>query len=186
MKKFFSSLVLGMLCLLLSSCGSHMMAPAQTLTAVENDYALVSFVRPSAFGGAIRFSLWDSDQFIGVLTAGSIIQYKVTPGEHVFIARGENWSYVKANVRAGRHYIVEGKVFPGVWKARVGLAPIDVNEPGYKGKAEKWLNSLNPISVKPELVEGYVTPRLAQVKEALENYHQGGVKFAVMEADFSF
>ncbi len=186
MKRFFMVILLGFLGLFLSACGSHMMAPSQSLTTVEDNYALVSFVRPSGFGGAIRFSLWNSDQFIGVLTAGSIIQFKTAPGEHIFIARGENWSYVKANIQGGRHYLIEGKVFPGVWKARVGLAPINVNEPGYRIKAEKWLNSLNPISVKPELVEGYVAPRIDEVRKAHDEYTSGNVKYAVMEPDFAF
>ncbi len=178
-------ILLAALGFLLSACSSNIMVPTSNLAAIDDNYAVVSFVRPTFFGGAILFSLWDGEEFVGVLTAGSIIQFKAKPGEHVFMARGENWSYVKANLQAGRQYVIEGKVFPGVWKARVGLAPIDVNEPGYRAKAEDWLKNLKPITAKPELVDGYVKPRLPQVKEALADYNADKVKYAVMEPGFS-
>lgn len=172
--------------MVLSACGSHVMKPAGAMTEVDNNYALVSFVRPSAFGGAIRFSIWDGEEFVGILTAGSMVQHRTTPGEHIFMAHAENWSYVQANLEAGRHYIVEGKVFPGVWKARVGLAPIDVTQPRYGEKAQKWVNGLKPITVKPELVDSYVTPRLPEVSKALNVYRQGDAKYGVLEADDGF
>lgn len=178
-------LLVSALLFLLSACSSSIMVPTANMAAPDSNYALVSFVRPTFFGGAILFSLWDSEEFVGVLTAGSMVQYKAKPGEHIFLARGENWSYVKANLQAGRQYVIEGKVFPGAWKARVGLAPINVNEPGYLDKAQDWLKNLKPTTAKPELVDSYVKPRLSQVKEALADFPDK-VKYADMEPGFGF
>ena len=120
-------MVIGML--FLSGCASSMMQPAASQAAPEASRALVTFLRPSYFGGAIQFGIWDSDQFVGILEPGSYIQILVPPGEHIFLARAENWSYVHANLEAGRQYFILAKVFPGIWKARVAYDPIRKGDP---------------------------------------------------------
>ena len=105
-------------------CASPMMQPTERLANPDPERALVTFLRPSYFGGVITFGIWDSDAFVGVLTAGSYIEYLVKPGSHLFMTRAENWSYVKADLEAGKRYDILAKVFPGVWKARIAFDPI--------------------------------------------------------------
>ena len=102
-----------------TGCASSMMQPATPYAAPEETQALVTFLRPSYFGGAIQFGIWDSDQFVGILEPGSYLQVLVPPGEHLFLARAENWSYVHADLEPGKQYFILTKVFPGIWKALV-------------------------------------------------------------------
>ena len=131
----------------------------------------------------LQFGLWDGDKFIGILGPKAYVQYKASPGEHLFLARAENWSYLKANLEAGKHYYVVGKVFPGVWKARVGLAPVTkASEDITAETLDGWL-ALKPTEVIPERHAEYESPRQEQVRKAMAEYEAGEVKFEVIEAD---
>jgi hypothetical protein len=162
-----------------------MMKKTTLLTEPPAGKAIVTFARPSAFGGAIQFGLWDGETFVGIISSKSLVQCVVEPGEHIFLARAENWSYVKANVAAGKEYYVIGKVFPGVWKARVALDPITqagLEAPGEKDKIASWKRTLAPTATMPSQVERYSKPRLAQVREAIEEINKGNVKsYGVLE-----
>ena len=83
--------------LLLSGCGASIMQSTDLKNGADSERVLVNFVRSSIFfGDGVNFSIWDSDQLVGVQTAGSIIQYETSPGEHVFMCRSEAWTYMKA------------------------------------------------------------------------------------------
>jgi hypothetical protein len=164
----------------MSGCSSSMMTQTETQVLDSPDQALVTFIRPSMFGGAIQFGIWDGDHFIGVLSAKSYVQYLAEPGEHLFLARAENWSYVKANLEAGKEYFIIGKVFPGVWKARVALDPVANGDGTNQADIDRWLTELKPTTVLPEKYEGYVSPRVAQVKEAAGEVDNGKVKYEVL------
>ena len=170
------------LILLVSGCGSSMMIKAKPMAVPENNDVVVTFIRPSVFGGAIKFGLWDSENFIGILTAKSYVQYKTHPGEHLFIARAENWSYVKANLEPGKQYFILGKVFPGVWKARVALDPVNKNDNISQKQIDNWLNGLTPTTVIPEKVDSYAKPRLPHMKAAIEKFKTGDVKYNELQA----
>ena len=87
--------------LILSGCASSVMMNTQRMDSVGSDYALVTFARPAVFfGDGISFGIWDEENLVGVLTAGSFIQYKTKPGKHIFMARAENWSILNADLRA--------------------------------------------------------------------------------------
>lgn len=164
-------------------CASAIMQPAPTLAAPETSQALVTFLRPTYFGGAIQFGIWDEDRFVGILSAGSYVQYLAAPGEHVFLARAENWSYVRARLEGGRRYYILGKVFPGVWKARVAFDPVRRADPTGDDEIERWLEELKPTEVVPEKREAYAAPRLVQVGEAVQAFRSGQVTFEVLEVD---
>ena len=82
--------------ILLSGCVAAPMRPAQFNAKAEPTEAIVSFVRERVYmGDGKHVYLWDGDTFIGTLSAGTLVQYRVAPGPHVFMASAENWSYVK-------------------------------------------------------------------------------------------
>ncbi len=164
-------------------CASSMMQTVAPLPAPEASRALVTFLRPSSFGGAIQFGIWDGDRFVGVLSANSYIQYLTEPGEHLFLARAENWSYLKADLEGGRSYFVLGRVFPGFWKARVAYDPIGREDDTKDEKLAEWLKDLKPTEVIPAKREEYVTPRLEQVREAMQAFRDGQVGFEVLERE---
>jgi hypothetical protein len=168
---------LALVAFLASGCssGGSVMMQTERVSAPEPGKALVTFIRPSGFGGAITFGMWDSDDFVGILGAGTCIQRQVTPGEHYFLARAENWSCVKANLATDKQYVIKANPAMGVWKARVALDP--VTEADYKNgqlkDVQKWLAKLRPMTPNPEAVEAYVQPRLAQVREAKSSFESG-------------
>lgn len=168
--------------LALTGCASSMMQPAVPQSAPESSRALVTFLRPSYFGGAIQFGIWDSDQFAGILEPGSYIQILVSPGEHVFLARAENWSYVHAELEAGRQYFILAKVFPGIWKARVAYDPIRQGDPETDADIANWLSGLKPIGVIDEKVDAYTEPRLEQVRQAVADFRSGTVESERLDA----
>lgn len=180
---FATILVFVLTGLLLSSCGSSLMMQTQRIQQPEDQYALVTFIRPSVFGGAIQFGLWDSENLIGILSAKSYVQYLVEPGEHIFLGRAENWSYVKANLEPGKHYYILGRVFPGVWKARVALEPINKNSDVTDQQLKEWLENLAPTTMIPEKKAAYAKPRIKQVNQAVSDLQSGKVKYLTMEVD---
>lgn len=175
-KTILAVLVLGTA--LLAGCASSMMVQG-TPAASQPDKALVTFVRPSYFGGAIQFGIWDKEQFVGILSAGSYVQYLTEPGEHLFLARAENWSYVKADLEGGKQYYIVGKIFPGIWKARVALDPVGAGA-SEQIDVDKWMKDLTPMVVIQEKYDDYVRPRVAQVQEAVKEFDQGNVKFGTL------
>jgi hypothetical protein len=166
---------------LATGCGPNVMRQS-TLKKPTAEKALVTFLRPTVFGGAIDFGLWDRDHFIGVLNPRNVIQYEATPGEHLFLARAENWSYLEATLEPGKRYYVIGKVFPGVWKARVGLSPVVKGSEITQKQIDEWVSGGTPYEVIPEQLEAYEAPRQAQVQEAIAIYENGEAKFEVLEA----
>lgn len=181
----FRCLLAATVLLVLTGCASTMMTKTGVITSPPQGKAIVTFVRPSMFGGAIQFGIWDSDKFVGILSAKSLVQYAAVPGEHIFMARAENWSYLKANLEAGKEYYVIGKVFPGVWKARAALVPVrkaDLAKPGELEKVATWLRELTPTTPMESKIEDYANPRLTQVREGIEEFKKGKVNFSVLEA----
>ena len=167
---FKLSLILSVI--ILSGCASPMMKQVQKIDLVETNKAMVTFLRPTAFGGAIQFGMWDGEQFVGILSANSYIQYVVTPGEHYFLGKAENWSCVKANLEAGKKYYIIGKVFPGIWKARIAFDPIKTgDEP--QSQVEEWMNTLKPTSVDESKKDDYVRPRTNEVRNQVGEFKIG-------------
>jgi hypothetical protein len=167
-----------LLTVVLSGCASSMMLPTDTLIQPGPDYAVVNFLRPSSFGGAIKFGIWDSDNFVGVLTPKNYIQYKAAPGEHLFMARAENWAVIKANVAAGKTYYIVGAPRMGAWKARVALEVVNPDDP----KLQKWMTSLRPTMVDPAQKDAYMAERVDDVRHAVKNVQNGSASYDEMRA----
>ncbi len=180
--KSFSYLALATLLFLLSGCGSAMMTRVATIDNPDNGMALVTVLRPSVFGGAIKFSLWDGEQFVGVLTPKSYIQFQAPAGHHIIMARAENWSGVDADLVPGRHYYIIARVMPGAWKARVALDPVGRDQYD-EAKIDRWLRGLTPIGVRADKAEQYAAPRVEQVRRAADNFENGRGRTMTLNPD---
>ncbi|MCD4744039.1 MAG: hypothetical protein K8R67_16375 [Desulfobacteraceae bacterium] len=180
MKKF-KKLLLIALCfvfVLLAGCRSSVMMGVQPMNVanLDENSVIVNFVRPSFYGGAIQFGLWDSEEWIGISAAGSYIQYKTTPGKHLFLARAENWSCVQAELEGGRSYFILASPRMGAWKARVSLEPVNIGDNISEETINKWLTDLNAITIDPAKSQGYVEARIEHVRQAIANIEQGKAK----------
>ncbi len=171
--------------LLTSGCatGGKYMTKANRISGPEQGKALVTFVRPSGFGGAISFGVWDGDTFVGILGPNLCIQYEAGPGEHYFLARAENWACVKADLAANMQYVIKANPVMGMWKARVALSPVNKSDYDKKGelkKVRKWLAKAKPVMPNPQHLEAYTRDRRQQVLKAQEMFKSGKGKYLTL------
>ena len=89
------------------------------------------------FGFAINFTYFDSTKVIGHFNGHKFLRYECDPGEHLFWARSENRDYVKADLEAGKIYVIDVIPQMGAVTARVRLVPI--NSSNYKMKKTQKL-----------------------------------------------
>lgn len=93
--------------------------------------AMVVFLRPSSFGGAVQASVYDTgdpaDQFIGIVSSKTRIAWQADPGDHLFMVIAENADFMIAHLEAGKTYYALVRPRMGVWKARFSLLPIHNN-----------------------------------------------------------
>ncbi len=184
-------LAISLLALLLVSaagCGNagSIMVKAEPVAKFGDDQTLVTFIRPSIIGGAISFGLFDGNKTIGVLSPGKRIDYVTTPGEHYFLARAENWSCVKANLEANKHYVIKTNVVMGVWKARVALDPFrkaEYEDSGTLKDVRKWLSSAKPVMPDAGKVEAYTEHRQDQLNKAKALFETDGKKYELLSVE---
>ncbi len=181
--------------LLLSSCGGggagggggfggrDLMNPVKRIKTPAADYALVTFVRSSVMAFGVKAKLWDGEKLIGELTPRKMIQYKAEPGTHLFLAKSEHWSYLKANLSPGKHYIVVTEVVPGGNSAQINLVPaLPYEKEVSKTDVDGWLMTLTPESVQPDYAEVYAAPYLAETRAAIREFDEGKVDFETLNA----
>jgi len=144
------------------------MKPSSMNVEPGGDYAVINIMRPSSMASAISFGIWDRDTFVGVLLRKSIIQYKASPGEHLIMARSENWSAVRANVEAGKNYYILASPRMGAWKARVALTTLQPDDK----RVNKWMR-VRKIEIDESRLGSYIDERLDHVRSAAEKYDSG-------------
>lgn len=158
--------------LLASGCASVKMVDIQATSVVPPGKALVTFVRQSVWlGDGIPVDLWDGTHYIGVLQPGNIVQYEATPGDHLFLANSENWSYAKGSLVEGKRYYVKANVFPGAMTARTALG---VAERGDK-RIDQW-HTWRAKAAPEAARAAFEAERQPDVGEAIQNFDGGGVK----------
>jgi hypothetical protein len=147
------------------------------LTEPEQLKALVTFIRPDRidtiwYGGAIAFGIWDGENAVGVLGEGRCLQHERVPGEHYFFGQAGNWSCVKADLAANRHYVIKAKLFFRP-KGGVVLEPVtksDYEEPGLLEQVQKWIVEARPVTPDPERMVAYSKRRRRHVLKAQETF----------------
>ncbi|HET9598467.1 MAG TPA: hypothetical protein VFP65_22960 [Anaeromyxobacteraceae bacterium] len=135
------------------------------------DEAIVVFMRPSIYGGAIQSSVFDAttpeSKFIGIVSAHTKVAYRTTPGEHVFMVVSEAADFMSAQLEPGKTYYARVSARVGMWKARFSLAPVskvDLGMPEFASDdgscdlvengptAVEWANE-NAASIQTKRVE---------------------------------
>lgn len=137
--------------LLLGACAStHMMEvpEGQRATGPAPGKALVYFLRPSSFGGAVQSTIYDNDQYIGTVSANTHVAYQADPGKHLFMVIGENADFMQADLVAGKTYSAIVQVRMGVWKARFSLQPNNGQHP--EVEIQGWLKQTRQVAVGEE------------------------------------
>lgn len=148
----------------LGGCQSSMMTradgPASTPAPGK---ALIVFLRPSTFGGAIQSSIYDThegeDTFIGIVSTKTKVAYEAEPGEHLFMVVAENADFMIAHLDAGKTYYALVSPRMGVWKARFSLLPIhnaaDAKYSLQSDDFQKWTSRTDWMRTTPEALQWY-------------------------------
>lgn len=165
--------VLMLAAVLAGGCSFNTWRTALLREDAPTETALVTFVRPAVFmGDAVDAYVWDGSQFIGALGAGTLLQYTTTPGEHLFVGNGkepESWAFVKANLQAGKQYILKMKVYPGIFSAQVGFSVIPKSDTHVSG----WIQNLKPVTTNPEKMSSYSSESQSAVDNAILGFKTG-------------
>ncbi|MSQ18848.1 MAG: DUF2846 domain-containing protein [Betaproteobacteria bacterium] len=100
----------------------------------EAGKAMIYVVRPTTYGGVIRFNVFVGNQEasseVGYTRANQYIYFSVPPGQHTIYSKAENWADLTVSVKAGEVAFVQQHVAMGLIIARNTLAPIQE----YEGK----------------------------------------------------
>ena len=92
----------------------------------EDGKGLVVFYRQKKFsGGAIKFSVKDSEKNYGQLTNGSVINANIDPGEHTFFSQVISSDAITVNVEEGKVHYVKATVKTGALAGRPKFNQVD-------------------------------------------------------------
>lgn len=164
--------VVAVLALFGGCAGSSYMEETELVEAAPEGKALINVYRPSALGFAIKFSLWERSELVGVSTAKSVIQLAVEPGGHLLIARAENMSAVKVEAAAGSTYDLIAEVKMGGMKARVNLVPVTQDSP-HREKMEDYRKLCSPITLNTETAGDLITREGIIIEQAAPKFDGG-------------
>ncbi len=104
------------------------------------DKALVVFVRPGKLGKAVNFYVYDASKKLLTLFKGNErAAIAVDPGKRTFYVVSENAGLVRAELAAGRTYVIHTQPKMGFGKARVLVQPVLRSSPAFAESAE-WLS----------------------------------------------
>ena len=117
--------------LILSSCASTFQYNkiAQP-NSNDKEMATIYVLRPSSFGSAIKFGVYQDEKLIGKLGPKSYLAWTVKPDgkELTIMSKSENKDMLTINPQAGKTYYIKQKVKMGIAIARTGLEFIEENE----------------------------------------------------------
>ena len=148
---------------------SKYMKPSETMLSPTSDKAVVRFMRPSALGNAINFNIWDGEKVIGNSVAKGQFDYLADPGMHLFVAVAENKTFLDAELEAGKIYYILTQVKMGMWKARVGLVPVNKGSE-YWDKVSEYEKELNKFQPDAELLKAWEDSNKDKIKSVLSEY----------------
>jgi len=154
----------------LGGCAStHMntVPEEQRSSKADPGKALIYFVRPSSFGGAIQSTIYDGDAYIGTVSANTHIAYQAAPGKHMFMVVGESADFMSADLNAGKIYYAQVIARMGFWKARFSLVPS--NGQYTQPQLYEWISSTREVTVN-EKGRTWARENEASVMELKDEY----------------
>ncbi len=159
MRKCIEVIVVVILAVVLSGCAliykanskprMNLSVPIDTDIAVEEDKALVYFIRPNFAGYESHAAVYDDDKFIGFVPYKQKLPYVVEPGEYLFMVVSEVADFMKADLLPGKTYYVQVVPRMGAFRARYSLAPITKSQLDTE-EVRKWINEARLIKNKDE------------------------------------
>lgn len=155
---------------LLTGCASSHMSPvsqSEYTSGPEEGKALVTFMRPSSFGGAVQSYLYDGEKYIGTISAGTRMCYQAEAGEHMFMIAGESTDFLRATLAPNKTYYVNVAPRMGVWTARFSLRPM--NGQVSQEKIDQWVKASKEVKVN-EKGEQWALKNQAKIMKSKNKY----------------
>lgn len=137
----------------------------------DEEHAVITFLRPSGEGLSIRLAIWDDKQLVGVLNARSAVQYKATPGEHIFIGLAGTTFYLKSNLEAGKKYYV--LVRPMSYRG-FELDPIKHGDEYEKSEINALIKNIQFTAIDGANIKQYIKNQMHRVLLAIQQYENAG------------
>lgn len=141
MRRFCLGLVAFSWILSVVSCAPRYATLRDPMSKPSEGKALVNFLRPSSFGGAMSVTIWDGDKLIGNPRGKQGFQYECSPGKHLFISWSEFKSVVEAELLPDRVYYIILRPRYGFWRIRLHQIPLHPGDPLWE-KALAWRETL--------------------------------------------
>lgn len=117
------------------------------------DKALVVFARPGKLGKAVYFYVIDGNKKLVTLFKGNQhAAITAPPGKHTFYVVSENAGLVRAELGAGRTYVIHTQPKMGWGKARVIVEPV-LRASSMFAESATWLRETKPAS--PDFDKGH-------------------------------
>jgi len=165
MRRFGILIIVGILAGCVSSHVAKVPEPA-VMASPQADKAVVVFMRPSSFGGAIQSSVYDvTDGQTSFISAGTKIAYSSDPGMRRFMVIGESADFMDADLLAGKAYYALVRVRMGAWKARFSLAPLLATSP----ELASYLNDTDWVENSPSASD-WARANMSSVKAKQAEY----------------
>lgn len=150
--------ILCVLAVVSSGCATrsqHVQTVDEPAVAPGDGQAEIVFMRPSSYGVGIQASVYDVTdgeiEFIGIVSAGTRINYAVDPGEYRFMVVAENADFMEARLDGDRTYYALVSPRMGVWRARFSLLPIRKNPDAkyslLSDDFERWMERTEWVSM---------------------------------------
>jgi len=112
---------------------------AQGFKKPADGKAAVYFTRTVTYGSKMLIDIFDGEEYVAYSVGKGYSVYECNPGKHVFWVSAENTDFITADLEAGKIYIAQVYVYPGVMKGRVSLvpnSPKDTKLDGYNASIE--------------------------------------------------
>lgn len=112
---------------------------AQGFVKPSEGKAAIYFTRTVAYGSAMLIDIFDGEEYIAYSRGKGYSVYECEPGKHIFWVAAENTDFITADLEAGKVYIAQVYVYPGVMKGRISLvpnSPTDAKLDGYNASLE--------------------------------------------------
>lgn len=117
------------------------------------DKALIVFARPKSLGKAVYFYVFDENKKLRTLFKGNnYVSMTIEPGKHTLYVVCEDAKLVRAEVAAGRTYLIRTDAKMGLGKARVQtVEPARRGSPSFAESVE-WIDDAK--AGKPDFKKG--------------------------------
>jgi len=159
----------------LSGCaGLGNMKQVQFERNVPADKAMVNIVRRSVFlGDGAKVEAWDSDKFIGTLSAGKLLQYQAEPGLHTFMVYVQgSWGVAKGDLEAGKTYYLKFNMS--------GLGPISLGVASNSDpRIEQW-NMMDTVVIDQSSPKDVPQKYIDGARKALKRIADGNANVTVI------